>query len=161
MSSERKRRCVEALVVRLREELDALERVAAVTREEVGSAETKQEGKYDTRSTEASYLARGQAWRIAELRQLLAWFGNLDVGVTFESAEMGSLVVVQRDESDDEELLLVAPVGGLKTSVDGERVAVVSRSSPLGEALFGLCEGDDFEVESPRGPVPWELLSVE
>ena len=35
-------------------ELDAVERVAAMARDEVSSAETQQEGKYDTRATEAS-----------------------------------------------------------------------------------------------------------
>ncbi len=51
---------VEAFRTVLTEELSAVERVAAMARDEVSSEETKQEGKYDTRATEASYLARGR-----------------------------------------------------------------------------------------------------
>ena len=43
----------------LAHELEAVERISSVTREEVTSDETRSEGKYDTRATEASYLARG------------------------------------------------------------------------------------------------------
>ena len=59
---------IEAFRASLSTELDAVERVAAMARDEASSAETKQEGKYDTRATEASYLARGQAERIVALR---------------------------------------------------------------------------------------------
>lgn len=154
---------IDSLKQRLADELGALESVANQTREEVGSSETKSEGKYDTRSTEASYLARGQAWRIAGLRQLAAWFDNLTIEKTFESVEVGSLVEVTR-ESGGSRFIFLAPAGGLKSSVkiDGEsiRVEVISQSSPMGSAMFGLKVEDYFEVESPKGPVDWEVLRI-
>ena len=154
---------INSLKQRLADELDALESVANQTREEVGSSETKSEGKYDTRSTEASYLARGQAWRIAGLRQLAAWFGNLACEATFQSVEVGALVEVTRDGGGSR-FIFLAPAGGLKSSVDIDgdaiRVEVISQSSPMGSAMIGLNVDDCFEVESPKGPVDWEVLRI-
>ena len=158
-----KREIVECLKRSLAVELEALESVADQTREEVGSSETKSEGKYDTRSTEASYLARGQAWRIVGLRQLAAWFGNLSCEHRFESVEVGALVEVSRGD-EKAKLIFVAPVGGLNSSVtisgEAHRVGVISQSSPMGSAMIGLLPGDGFEVDSPKGLVDWEVMSV-
>ena len=151
-----KERVIQSLRDKLVSELEAVESVAAATRSEVGSDETKQEGKYDTRATEASYLARGQAWRVAELRQLVAWFSALEAR-PMETATVGALVEVEGPRT---ELLFIAPVGGAKVEVDGRTVRVVSTASPLGSALAGLEEGDGFEVDTPRGRVDYEVLSV-
>ena len=61
---------IDALLKTVSAELAALESIASEARDEATSSETKAEGKYDTRATEASYLARGQAWRIVELKRL-------------------------------------------------------------------------------------------
>lgn len=148
---------VEALRSRVAQDLAALESVAAMARDEVGNSETRQEGKYDTRSTEASYLARGQAWRIAELRQLKAWFDRLQPRAQ-DSAEVGALVAI---EGPRVELLFLAPAGGAQVEVEGRRVRVISPQSPLGTALSGLEEGDAFEVFTPQGRVEYEVLSVQ
>lgn len=145
-----------ALRAALADELAAVERIAAAARDETTSAETKQEGKYDTRATEASYLARGQAWRVAELRQLAAWFANLPA-TERDVAGVGALVALSgaRDE-----LVFVAPVGGLKATVAGTRVRVISPKSPLGAALTGLEADDGFELDTPRGTVEYEVVEV-
>ena len=83
---------IHAVMATLDEALDAVERTAAMARDEVASEETKPEGKYDTRATEASYLARGQAWRVAALRRLRAWFDTLDPNRAPEVVTVGSLV---------------------------------------------------------------------
>lgn len=151
-----KDRVIQALRDKLASELQAVESVAAATRSEVGSDETRQEGKYDTRATEASYLARGQAWRIAELRQLVAWFGAVEAR-PMDVARVGALVEIEGPRT---ELLFIAPVGGAKVQVDGRTVRVISTASPLGSALAELEEGDGFEVATPRGTVDYEVLSV-
>ena len=60
-STPDKARIVAALLEQVQAELDGMEAVAEAARDEATSSETKAEGKYDT-PTEASYLARGQAW---------------------------------------------------------------------------------------------------
>ena len=150
---------VAALRAALSDELGALERVAAMSRDEAGSEETKSEGKYDTRATEASYLARGLAKRIAELRQIVAWFEVFDAERPVDPAvaQTGALV---RLEGAADELLFLAPVGGGRVSVAGWSVTIISPSSPLGAALAELEAGDAAEVETPRGPVTREILGI-
>ncbi|MCP4805686.1 MAG: GreA/GreB family elongation factor [Proteobacteria bacterium] len=138
----------------LREELAAVERVAAMARDEVGNSETKAEGKYDTRSTEASYLARGQAWRVVELRRLVAWIEAFEP-TPREQVSIGALVHVEPGG-----WLFVAPVGGHTVTVDGVRVRAISPASPLGQAMAELEDGDGFQVQTPRGEIDHEVLQV-
>jgi len=143
----------------LREDLRALESVAAATRSEVGSDETRQEGQYDTRATEASYLARGQARRITELRRQLAWVERFDAARVLDPpmVQVGALVAL---EGEREELVFVAPVGGGKLRVGGGTLRVISPNGPLGQAMAELEPGDEFEVDSPRGVSSYEVAEV-
>jgi len=139
-------------------ELAAIERVSAITREEVTSEETRSEGKYDTRATEASYLARGQAWRIASLRQLAAWLDALpDSPPQSGVVCIGSLVVL---EGDDVEFLLLGPTGGSKVTTDGVVVRLISPESPVGAKVVGLQAGDDFEVKRPNGRAEFTVTAI-
>ena len=146
------------------QELAALERVSAVTREEVTSDETRSEGKYDTRSTEASYLARGQAWRIAAARQLNAWFQSLPdtLPTKDKRAHIGSLVAIQCESNEPPtiDVLFLAPVGGTRVDVGDLCVRVISPESPLGRVLIGLEEGDEFQFKRPAGKAEYTLLEV-
>jgi transcription elongation GreA/GreB family factor len=155
---------VECLRAATAQELEALERVSAVTREEVTSDETRSEGKYDTRSTEASYLARGQAWRIAAARQLNAWFQALPDTLPTENkrAHLGSLVAIQCESNEPPtiDVLFLAPVGGTRVNIGDLCVRVISPDSPLGRVLIGLEEGDAFQFNRPAGQGEFTLLEV-
>lgn len=150
---------IAALLTDLEAELRTIERVAAMARDEATNAETKAEGKYDTRATEASYLARGQAERIAALRQLYAWYNHLDPTRVLEEPRvcLGTLVCI---EGDTTEWVFIAPSGGARATVNGTTIRVISRSSPLGEALDDLEPGDALEVDTPRGLLEYEILTV-
>jgi transcription elongation GreA/GreB family factor len=148
---------IQALCAALASELAAIESVAADARSEATGAESKQEGKYDTRATEASYLARGQAFRVVELRQLVAWFDHMDLEVAPLAVGVGALVQLGGDK---DEWVFLAPVGGASAAVDGTTVRVISPSSPLGAALLGLEENDTVEVETPRGPLEVDVVTV-
>jgi len=133
-----------------------MESIAGSTRAEATSSETKAEGKYDTRATEASYLARGQAWRIVELRRLKAWLETL--GSRNETvAHVGALVEIAGARR---EWLFLAPIGGTKAESEGQTIRVISPVSPLGEAMAELEQGDCFEVESPRGMLEYEVTQI-
>ncbi len=154
-----KAKVVARIVEHLRGELDALESVAESTRGEATSDETRQEGQYDTRAIEASYLARGQARRIGELRRLLAWFEVFDATRPLEPpvVQVGALVALGGHRR---ELVFVAPAGGGRVQVDGTTVRVVSPRGPLGRAMAELEAGDEFEVDSPRGVLSYEVVEV-
>ncbi len=155
-----KPRVIAAIVANLQESLEAVERIAQMARDEATGGESKAEGKYDTRSTEASYLARGQAWRIAELRQLFAWFTNLDGADALAplTVRTGALVEL---EGEQQETVFIAPVGGTQVVVDGYTVQVISPASPLGSAMAETEVGDVFEVATPRGRLDYEVASIQ
>ena len=150
---------VDALCDAIAAELHSMESLAAMARDEATSTETKAEGKYDTRATEASYLARGQAWRIAELRTLRSWLmtDSARAPTLPQCVQTGALVRVDGART---EWLYVAPIGGGKASVGGDTVRIVSLASPLGAAMEGLEVGDAFEVDTPRGRREYEVVAV-
>ncbi len=111
-------------------------------------AESRAENDKDTRAVEQTYLARGQAQRVAELAQALllvaAWTPRGFDGS--DEVAVGALVTI--DEDGDQRRLLIAPAGG-GNSLAGA-VQVVTPSSPLGQAILGKHAGD--EVELRAGP---------
>lgn len=150
---------IAAILASIHSELSAMESLANAARDEATSSETKAEGQYDTRATEASYLARGQAWRILELRRLTAWLDALDPHQPHKEpvVQVGALVQISGTR---QEQLFLAPIGGAKAEVDGITIRVISPSSPLGAAMAELEVGDAFEIESPRGVLEYEITGI-
>lgn len=119
---------------------------------EATHAESKAENKYDTRGLEASYLAAGQAVRVGALQRVVAFFDQLgdEVATVDVVVGLGALVCLE-DHAGALRWCFVAPDGGgIVVTVDGTDVRVVTRGSPLGEALIGATEGDVLEITEPR-----------
>jgi len=133
------------LVRRLRADLEGLERAQRGAVEAATHEEAKPENDKDTRALEASYLARGQALRIEQLRAGVAEveaFSLREFGATTPIA-LGAVVTVEDD--DGAATLFLAPHGGGLKLAAGQ-AGVVTPRSPLGAALLGKREGDDIEV---------------
>jgi transcription elongation GreA/GreB family factor len=132
------------LLARLGADLDTLERAHRATREGATHEEAKPENDKDTRALELSYLARGQATRIDELRTSIAAVNALPMR-DFEGqpVALGALVIVEED--GEESTLLLAPGGGGARLAEGA-VQVVTTQSPLGRTLLGTRAGEDVEV---------------
>jgi transcription elongation GreA/GreB family factor len=98
------------LLARLGADLLALERAHRATCEGATHEEAKPENDKDTRALEQSYLARGQAVRIEELRASIAAVNALSLR-DFEGkrATVGALVTIE--ENGEESTLLLAPAG--------------------------------------------------
>ena len=137
---------IDALKNACRQELAAIEQASAAAQDETTNAETKQEGKYDTRAIEASYLARGQAVRVGALRQLTSWFDQLQARPCTE-IQVGALFQIKGSA----DWLFMAPVGGSGVHLDGHRIKVISPASPLGKALAELETGVQATLCSPQG----------
>jgi len=148
---------LEALRAKVGEELAVLERITADARDEATNPESRPENKYDTRALEASYLAAGQGERLLEVRQLLAWLSVEPPPC--RTGQPGALVEAAID--DTVRWLFLGPRGGPTVTVRGHELSLISIASPLGRALQGLAEGDDAEVERPRGSVSIEVLSLQ
>ena len=148
------------LVAALQADLDAVERAHRATREGATHDEARAENDKDTRALEQSYLARGEAVRVEQLRTALAEvqaiplrsFGDED------RAALGALVTL---EEDGEGLAIwLAPHGG-GSRLAGGRVQVVTPASPLGRAILGKVAGDDLTVAVAGRTRELSILRVE
>jgi transcription elongation GreA/GreB family factor len=136
------------LIALLSADLSTLERAQQAAAEGATHEEAKPENDKDTRALEQSYLARGQAARVEELRAGLAEVSRMPVRAfgPEEPAALGALVTIEEGEAAT--LLFLAPHGGgSRLCADGARaIQVVTPKSPLGRALLGKRAGEDAEV---------------
>jgi transcription elongation GreA/GreB family factor len=119
--------------------------------------EAKPENDKDTRALEQSYLARGEALRVEELRQGLADVRGMTTRAFREDdpVALGALVTV--DDVDRVLVYWLAPYGGGTRLAEGT-IQVVTPRSPLGKALLGKRSGDECELVSAGRT---RLLSIE
>jgi len=134
------------LVGHLEGSLKTLERAHQASREAATHEEAKPENDKDTRALEQSYVARGQAIRIEELRTNLAEVRTMPLHEFGEAQPVGLGALVMVEEKDQRFLIFLAPHGG-GTALSGGTVQVVTPKSPLGRALLGKRTGDDCEAQ--------------
>jgi transcription elongation GreA/GreB family factor len=139
-----------ALVDALERALSTMVNAARATREGAVHEDSRAEGDKDMRSTEQSYLARGQAMRAEDLAEQLQRLRAEKV-VAFGAGDaiaVGALVLVEVDAAA-RRALYVSPYGaGAVLRVGNVEVTVVTPSSPMGQALLGKQAGDDFELRT-------------
>ena len=155
-----KRAVIDALRQGIDADLEALANVTADARDEATGSESKAEDKYDTRATEASYLAAGQGRRLLATRQLAAWLDEVSPTAAPPRVTTGALVELTPPRGPTR-WVLVGPVGGPRVTVDGQVVSLISLQSPLGEELEDAEPGDVVEIDSPRGPMELRVHSIQ
>jgi transcription elongation GreA/GreB family factor len=132
------------LLERLSSDLEAMERAHQATREGATHEEAKPENDKDTRALEQTYLARGQAARIEQLRGEVADVRSLALRELADApAALGALVTVEEDGA--ESVLFLVPAGG-GVRLGGGAVQTITPRSPLGRALLGKRAGDEVDV---------------
>ena len=151
---------IDELLQRVRADLATLERAHQAAMEGATHTEAKPENDKDTRALEQSYLARGQARRVEDLRAALAALQGMPVRVFSPEDAITLGVLVTVEEADKELKLLVAPHGGGARLLQGS-VQVVTPQSPLGEALVGKRRGDCCEVLAAGKKRELEIVAVE
>lgn len=142
-----KRVVMDALIERLKEELD--EAVAA-SRDAAAYAtneESRAESKWDTQGLEASYLAAGQAGQAREwakaIQTLRAQRDTL-LGQK-ERVLLGALVECEVDGEMD--CYFITPAGGgQELSIGGRVVTSVTLQSPMAQMLQNKRVGDSFTL---------------
>ncbi len=140
----------QALIEIIRAELGSRLKVVSKAAMEAHAAATdpdsKAEGKYDTRSLEASYLASGQARQVEEMMAAARVFDvlELDEFGMEDAVDAGALVEV--DLGGESEWFLLAPAsGGLVVEFEGREVTLLTPESPLYRRLVGLRVGEMAE----------------
>jgi transcription elongation GreA/GreB family factor len=136
----------EELTLALEKQLAVLEQAYQATREAATHDEAKPENDKDTRALEQSYVARGQAQRVEEMRAGLADTRAMPLAdfAKGRPAALGALVVVE--ENEHELTFFLAPNGGGIALCRGA-VQVVTTKSPLGRGLLGKRAGDVCETK--------------
>lgn len=143
-----------ALEDALQRALDTMVNAARATREGAIHEDSRAEGDKDMRSTEQSYLARGQAMRVEDLAEQLQRLRAEKVVAFAADAPIaiGALVLVEVEDGASRALFVSAYGAGMLLRVGGVEITVVTPSSPMGQALLGKQAGDDFELTT-RGSV--------
>ena len=95
--------------------------------------------------------------RIKELEDVTSRAEVIDLAkLTGETVTFGALVVVADEETDEESSYHI--VGPYEADIELGRI---STSSPIAKAMIGKSVGDYIEVQTPRGPHPYEIVSIE
>ncbi|WP_240807826.1 GreA/GreB family elongation factor [Polyangium spumosum] len=156
-----KQALVKEVCARLSEELGTMARIAQDAAAAATHEENKPENDKDMRSTEASYIARGQAERARELERSVALLSSITVRSFGAGEGIAATALVTLLHRGSKLVCFVLPAaGGQRVKVGATEVQVVTPTSPLGAALMGLSEGDEAEVPTPQGTKVYEVVEV-
>ena len=134
---------IEAIIDALREDFENLQNSSRQTRAGGSDAESKAEGKYDTRSTEENYLADGLAKQALVAAQAAAACEKLPLLHFDAETPIDLSALIQIEFPDERAWFFLAPAGGgIKVNCEGRPVTVLTPESPLGARLLGLKVGD-------------------
>lgn len=168
-----KARLLDDLRARVTEDLEALERRQREIQAGSTHEESRAEHAKDTRATEQSYLARGLAGRVEELRRTAAGLAALrplgfgpDEPIAVSALARLSMGAEAEAGAGDTGASgrsgwwFVSSAGGYELEQDGVLVRTLTPVSPLGRALLGLRVDDEGTFPTPRGQVEFEVLEV-
>jgi len=156
-----KKKLIEEICRQLEKDLVVLKAAALATYEAATGEESKAENEYDTRGLEASYLAGAQAKRVQEIEEQLTLYKYLEIKNFDESTGIAATALVEAEADGKKVLLFVMPKGGgLSLNFNGQKIQVVTPTSPLGEALVGLKVGEAAIVETGAQSKEYEVLAV-
>ena len=145
----------------LQKDLQSLKEFARATAEAATHEESKPENQYDTRALEASYLAGAQSKRIVDTEEFLACLKHLPVKSFSPTDVIEAGAFLTLSLNDKEQYFFLAPLGGgFSTLFEGRRIQIITPSSPLGEALLGLRQGEWAVVERNSDVLEYEILAV-
>jgi transcription elongation GreA/GreB family factor len=142
-------------------EIDANTRRALDAAEAATHEENRAESDKDMRSTEASYVARGQAERVRELELARAALQSMVVRSFSDNEPIEASALVDLEHGQGVATYFLVPAaGGYTVHAGSESAQTLATRSPLGTALLGLSEGDDAEVKTGNGTRTYAVLRV-
>lgn len=157
-----KQQIIEAVVGKLVENLEVLQKAARASHAEATHESSKAENKYDTRGLEAAYLAGGQARQARELIDAIELYKSFPVR-TFkpgETVDLGALVELRTN--DFASWYFIGPRnGGLEVDVDGVEIMVITPQSPLGQSLAAKKQGQKWTGTLAGRKSRFEILDVQ
>lgn len=145
--SDSKHDLIQQVIAALQIDLDVLRKAAMETHRNSTSAESKAEGKYDTRGLEASYLAEAQAGQVLQLEENISKLKQLSTDDVEDGQPIapGGMIIVSNDDNDLSYMMLPAG-GGMSLSSQGLDFIVVTPDSPVGAELLGKFLGNEIDL---------------
>ena len=134
------------LLAVLEGQLAVAERAHQASLEGATHEEAKPENNKDTRALEQSYLARGQAQRLMELKAAIAAIQLIPTGAQNQGSPCALGSIVQVEDEGQTQSYWIASTGGGTRLAQGS-IQVLTPNSPLGRALVGCSLNDDCEVQ--------------
>jgi hypothetical protein len=130
----------------LRERFDRLSKAALEAHAAATDPGSKAEGKYDTRSLEASYLAAGQARQVESLAAALRIFEALSLPEfgPYDAIDAGALVEAEL-AGESVFYLLVPAAGGSVIDHEDSEITLLTPESHLYGKLLGMSSGESLE----------------
>jgi hypothetical protein len=141
------------VIQQLESDLTGLKKAAAETHSSSTGDENKAEGKYDTQSIEASYLADAQSAQAKQLEEGLYKLRNLTLTDDPDTATLGSIVILSSDHQEsDHQFFLLPAGGGITLEYENFPLTVVTPESPIGKRIIATTIADQLE-DTPIGTV--------
>jgi len=147
-----KRRVRDAILEKLRAEATTLAEAARQAHEAATHEDNRARSKYETLALEASYIAHGQANRAAELAAAVKLYERLELARFSDATPIALTALITFEEPGEKisRVFLGPDQGGVKVTVDGVEVVVITEASPLGQALLGLSCDDEFTFRNKK-----------
>ena len=152
---------MQAIVARLSDSLEVLEKAAQASHIEATHESSKAESKYDTRGLEAAYLAGGQARQAKEILDAIKLYRSLPLRAfkADESIDLTAVVKLAVDGSSS--MYFIGPKsGGLEVTFEGEEIVVITPQSPLGQQLMGKTAGQRWTAKLGNTTVKYQVVEV-
>ena len=153
---------IQLFLQQFEKEVSALAQSAKAAHEAATHEESKSEDKHDTRAIEASYLAAGQAARVAELEKvILEYRGYIEKKAPpAERIRPGCLVQLSTGGKNFYSFFAVLG-GGTQVKVGDLVITVTIESSPLGEELSDSRVGDEVSIDTRNGNRDYEVVKID
>jgi transcription elongation GreA/GreB family factor len=156
-----KRALIAQLAAEIARSIAVLTRAAGEAREAATHEESRPENDKDTRAVEAAYLAGAQAERARELTRTAAALASLDLKAFGPGVPIASSAWIELDHEGATSAYFLAPQGGgMRASVGGVTVQVITPQSALGRELLGKTEGEVIEVTVQGRRREYEIVRV-
>ena len=133
----------QSVLVAYAAQVERLKKAADAAHADSTSEEMKAEGKYDTRGTEAAYLAEAQVTQARKAQEGLAALQDFSPKDFDEDDEIGLGALVEVEKGGELSYFFLLPHGGGVTmDHHGFELTVISQQAPLYEQLIGCRVGD-------------------
>ena len=137
---------------------------AAADASKVGAIheENRAEGSKDMRSTEASYLARGQAMRVEELEEALLRLSQMTLRIFGEDTPIsaGAIVCLENQAGEERWYWLVSDGAGYSLTMDNTVITTITPRSPLGRELVERHLYDEIDLLRGDRQEQFEIIKL-